>query len=320
MKKRNIAATVAVGLTTVAAVAGNIACNYAIKRPDPLKPKKPETREVYIKRAETRKINNQNFYDCSPEDLEIKSVDGLAMKAWFLPTENPSKRFVICVHGYHCNGPDEFSHMAPFYHNDMGYNYLLPDLTAHGRSEGKYIGFGSFDAKNILLWVDYLINRFGEDIEIILHGISMGAATVMNCNEMSPPDQVKLIIEDCGFGSASDVMNNTLKDMLGFEFKPLVYIGSLISKIKAGYFFGESNPLKNMNKAKNPILFIHGMEDTYVPFRYGQALYDACTVEKDYFWVPDTVHAFSYYNAKDEYENKVKAFIAKHMDKETVTA
>ncbi len=321
MKKKGTAAKVALGVTAVAAIAGNFACDYAIKRPDPLKEKDVEMREVYRKRAEIRKRNNQNFFDCNPEDLSLMGVNGCNMRAWFLPAKKTSKRFVICVHGYKCNGPDEFSHFAPFYHNDLGYNYLLPDLTGHGRSEGDYIGFGSFDAKNILLWVDYLINRFGEDIEIILHGISMGAATVMNCNELSPPDQVKIIIEDCGFTSASEIMDNTLKDMIGFSFKPAVYLGSVFSKLKAGYFFEESNPLKNMNKAKNPILFVHGMEDTFVPFEHGKRLYEACKVEKDCLWVPNTVHAFSYYNAKDEYEAKIKAFIAKYMDaKETVNA
>lgn len=318
MKKcAKIALGTALGLGVVAGVAGKIACDYAIKRPDETKPKAPPKSEVYKRRAELRKRNNQYLYDSNPEDLTLTSVDGLMMKAWFVPAE--SKRFVICVHGYRCNGPDEFSHMFPFYHDELGYNYLLPDLTGHGRSEGNYACFGATDSKNILLWVDYLINRFGEDIEIILHGISMGAATVMNCNEMSPPDQVKLVIEDCGFISAIDEMSNTLAGMIGFEFKPLVYLGSVFSKINAGYFFSESDPLKNMDKAKNPMLFIHGEEDKYVPFKYGKMLYDACPVEKDFLWVPDTVHAFSYYNAKDEYEQKVKDFIKKHMD-EKVTA
>ena len=322
MKKKNKALRIGLGVTAAALAAADYACDYAIKRPDPAKKKNPETRETYIKRDEIRRQNNQRLYDLDPEDLTIKSVTGLNMKAWFLPAEKPTNRFVICVHGYKCNGPDEFSHMMPFYNYDLGYNYLLPDLTGHGRSEGEYIGFGSFDAKNILLWVDYLINRFGEDIEIILHGISMGAATVMNCNEMSPPDQVKLVIEDCGFINAESVMNNTLKDLIGFKFMPIVKLGSVFSKLKAGYFFSESDPLKNMDKAKNPVLFIHGEEDTYVPFEYGKMLYDACPVPKDYLWVPNTVHAFSYYNAKDEYEEKVKEFIAKYMDKkeEAVTA
>ena len=56
-----------------------------------------------------------------------------------------AKRFVICVHGYKCNGPDEFSHMLPFYNERLGFNYLLPDHAAHGRSTGKFIGFGAYE-------------------------------------------------------------------------------------------------------------------------------------------------------------------------------
>ncbi len=313
MKKSTEIALGVLGGASVLAFAASKICDVAIKRPD--MSEEPE-QEIYIKRAELRRINNQTFYDYNPEDVAIRSNSGHKMRAWYLPAEKPTKRFVICVHGYKSNGPDEFSHMMPFYHEDMGYNILLPDLTAHGRSEGTYIGFGSFDAGNILLWVDYLLNRFGEDIEIILHGLSMGAATVMNCNEMSPPDQVKLIIEDCGFINAEDEINETLKSIIGFKCKPVVWLGSLASKIKAGYFFSDSNPLGNMNKAKNPVLFIHGEQDTYVPFRYGKMLYDACPVDKDYLWVPDTIHVFSYYNARDDYQAKIKDFVAKHLDNE----
>ncbi len=291
------------------------ACGYAINRP---KKQSPPTEEIYIKRAEIRKTNNQRLYDLNPEDLTIKSVHGLDMRAWFLPAEKETNKFVICVHGHKCNGPDEFSHMMPLYHYDLGFNYLLPDLTAHGRSEGKYIGFGSYDSDNILLWVNYLIDRFGKDIEIVLHGISMGAATVMLCNEKNPPEQVKLVIEDCGYTSAFEEMNDTLKGMIGFKFKPLVKMASLVCKIKAGYFFEDADPLGNMDKAKNPMLFIHGESDTYVPFEFGKKLYEACPVDKDYMWVPDTIHAFSYYNAKEQYDAKVKSFIAQHMGSEAV--
>ncbi|MCQ2471735.1 MAG: alpha/beta hydrolase [Clostridia bacterium] len=291
------------------------ACGYAINRP---KKQSPPTEEIYIKRAEIRRANNQRLYDLNPEDLTIKSVHGLDMRAWFLPAEKETNKFVICVHGHKCNGPDEFSHMMPLYHYDLGFNYLLPDLTAHGRSDGKYIGFGSYDSDNILLWVNYLIDRFGKDIEIVLHGISMGAATVMLCNEKNPPEQVKLVIEDCGYTSAFEEMNDTLKGMIGFKFKPLVKMASLVCKIKAGYFFEDADPLGNMDKAKNPMLFIHGESDTYVPFEFGKKLYEACPVDKDYMWVPDTIHAFSYYNAKEQYDAKVKSFIAQHMGSEAV--
>ena len=239
MSKKGTVAKVALGAAAVVAVAGNMACDLAIKRPDPLKEKEPETREVYIKRAQTRERNNRNFYNCEPEDLSLKAINGDNMRAWFLPAEKESKRFVICVHGYKCNGPDEFSHMAPFYHNDLGYNYLLPDLTGHGRSEGDYIGFGAPDAKNILLWVDYLINRFGEDIEIILHGISMGAATVMLVNNSSPREQVKVVIEDCGYTNALDVVTTKIKSLnINYTARAIAKAGNLYCRAFSKYCVG----------------------------------------------------------------------------------
>jgi fermentation-respiration switch protein FrsA (DUF1100 family) len=68
-----------------------------------------------------------------------------------------------------------------------------------------------------------------------------------------------------------------------------------------------------MTNAKNPVLFIHGEEDTLVPFEMCQRLYDACPVEKDIFTVPGATHAYSYYDAKEEYDAKVKAFIEKYI-------
>ncbi|MBQ8228505.1 MAG: alpha/beta hydrolase [Clostridia bacterium] len=281
------------------------------------KKQKPPENEWQQYKNEQKAKNNDYLMSKNPEDLTLKSCKGQTMKAWFVPGKN-DKRFVICVHGYGSTGPNEFSHMFPFYNEEMGYNYLIPDLTAHGRSKGYFIGFGSFDAKNILLWIDYLIERFGEDIEIILHGISMGAATVMNVNEMNPPDQVKIVIEDCGFTSAYDQVYHTAKNMLGFECKHLLASTNALCKIFAGYRLQESDPAGNMSKAKNPILFIHGEDDDFVPFEFGKRLYEACTtVEKDFYWAPDANHADSYYKAKDPYEEKVKSFIKKHLDKKT---
>jgi uncharacterized protein len=283
----------------------------AIVRP---KKKKPPQSEYKKSRELIRAKNNEYLYSLAPEDVSIRSSDGLTLKGWLLPSKTENRRFVICVHGYHCNGPDEFSHMVPFYHDELDYNYLLPDDRAHGRSEGKYIGFGALDHKDILQWVDYLIVRFGKDIEIILHGISMGAATVMLANSANPPDQVKIIIEDCGFTSACEEFVNNIKYRTKLNFTPLVLLMSLICKIKAGYYFKEADCLGKLKQAKNPILFIHGGADTFVPTHMGKRLYEACPVPKDLLIVEGAVHAYSYYDAPKEYQAKVKGFIGEHMD------
>ncbi len=264
-------------------------------------------------RYKIRQRNNQYLYDRNPEDLSLTDKFGNELKAWFVPSLG-SKRFVICVHGYKCNGPDECSHMFPFYNEQLGFNYLLPDHAAHGRSSGKHIGFGSYEADNLLLWVNYLVERFGEDIEIVLHGISMGAATVMLANESNPPKQVKLIVEDCGYTSAREIITNTIKDKIGFNCPPITSGIFLVCKLFFGYDMNKADCIGRMKDAKAPILFVHGCADTFVPFNMGERLYEACTaVEKDKLFVDGAVHAYSYYDAKAEYEEKMIEFFNKHL-------
>lgn len=277
--------------------------------------KKPAKDPKRMLREEIRKKNNEFFYSHNPEDLEILSADKLRLKAWFVPAEKPSKRFVICVHGHNCNGPDECSHLFPFYHSEMDCNYLLPDLRGHGRSDGNYIGFGALDHKDLKLWADYLVERFGEDIEIILHGISMGAATVMLVNNTSPIEQIKVIIEDCGFTNALEQVAEVMKDYkLNHSAQFFAKITNLYCRAISKYDLQkDADPLGTMANAKNPVLFIHGEEDALVPFPMCQKLYDACPTPKDIFTVPGAAHAYSYYDAKEEYDLKVKDFIEKHV-------
>ena len=291
----------------ILAVAGLVAFKIGII---PKREKKPETDPKKVQRNEWRKANNDYLYSLNPEDISMKSPDGLTLRAWYVPAEQPTNKFIICVHGYNCNGPDECSHILKFYRNVRGYNYFLPDLRGHGRSEGNRIGFGYLDSKDILNWIDYLIKRFGEDIEILLYGISMGAATVMTVNESNPPEQVKLVIEDCGFTNAYEEMVNTVKDKLGMNLPFLVSLGNIWCRLLAGYDLKkDADPLGKMKYAKKPVLFIHGDADTFVPTYMCHKLYDACPTAKDKLIVPGAVHAFSYYDAKEEYEKKVSEFI-----------
>ncbi|MBO5410632.1 MAG: alpha/beta hydrolase [Clostridia bacterium] len=283
--------------------------------------KKPPTDEKRIKRIEIRKKNNAYFYSHNPEDLAIKTPDGLTLRAWYSPAEKQTKRFVIAIHGHNCNGPDECAHLYPFYHNDLGYNFLLPDLRGHGRSDGNLIGFSGLDYKDIKLWMDYLVERFGEDIEIMLHGISMGAATSMMVNNTNPREQLRLIVEDCGFTNAFEEVAVTTSNMLGgIKVDRLVNLFNIYCRLIAKYDLKkDADPLGTMKNAKNPVLFVHGEEDTFVPFPMCQRLYDACPVEKDIFTVPGAIHAYSYYDARDEYNEKVRAFIEKYWDKNRVS-
>ncbi|MDR1805923.1 MAG: alpha/beta hydrolase [Clostridium sp.] len=274
------------------------------------------TKPEHIEREKIRAANNAAFMALGPEDVAIQSGDGLTLRGWLLPAERPSRRFALLAHGHHANGPNEFCHITPFYHNTLGYNILLPDHRGHGRSDGDWIGFAALDWQNVLLWVDWLTERYGQDIEVILHGISMGAATVLLANENDPPPQVKLIIEDCGFSSekaelraAGKMIFKSLEPL----FLPAYPIAHLLQELFAGFSIKQSDPLGGMARAKCPVLFIHGAEDSFVPTRFVYELYDACPTPKKLFVVPGAIHAFSYYVDPDGYNKAVTDFITEHL-------
>ena len=106
------------------------------------------------------------------EEVFIKSYDDLLLHATFVPSAFFSRKVLIAVHGYNSFGMFDMSSVVPFYRG-MGYNVIIVDDRAHGRSEGRFIGFGWLDRLDVLNWIRYATERFGENCEILLHGVSI---------------------------------------------------------------------------------------------------------------------------------------------------
>ena len=243
------------------------------------------------------------------EDVFITSFDNLKLHGYILKTEN-SDKWAITVHGY-TNKAESMSAMAYKYHS-LGYNILMPDLRGHGKSEGSYVGMGWHDRLDILKWIDLIINE-NKDAKILLHGISMGAGTVMMVSGEELPENVKVIIEDCGYTSAKEQLAYNLKTMFKLPSFPILNFCSLITKIKDNYFISEASAIKQLQKAKVPILFIHGDKDKFVPFYMLDKLYNACSSKKDKLIIKDVGHAKSESLKSDLYWNKVEDFIKPYM-------
>lgn len=297
MKKKFLLTMTGVGIVTVG-LAGYMAIEYACKRQKPYTKRLKELPEEYMK------WYNQQTLD----DLEIMSDDGLKLKAKFL--KNNTDKLLIAVHGYHSNNVFEYAYYLKFYY-EMGFSILLPDNRAHGDSEGTWIGFGWLDRLDIIKWMNTMIEK-NPDAKIVLHGISMGSATVLNVSGEKIPENVKCIVSDCGFTNVYDQM----KHVANTDIKVLRYllpISNRISKYIIGYNFKEASPLNQVKKSYTPTLFIHGDADTYVPTKMGYQLYEACSADKELLIVPDAPHAESYFVNKDLCEDKIKQFIDKYV-------
>lgn len=240
-------------------------------------------------------------------NVYIKSFDGLRLYGALL--ENYSDKIVICVHGFTGSGKKDFASLAQAYYKN-GYNVLLVDNRAHGQSEGKYVGFGVLDRLDLRNWVKYVINRFGSNVQIFLHGISMGAATVLMASSIMPKN-VRGIIADCGFTSVYEIFENVLKRDYHLPKFPIIYLTNIMSKIRAGYGYKDVNTTAEIARSDIPILFIHGENDEFVPLWMTMKNYSHCKAYKELFIVRESEHAESHYIDKKGYERRILTFIEK---------
>ncbi|MHB8062881.1 MAG: alpha/beta hydrolase [Ruminiclostridium sp.] len=270
--------------------------------------------DAVAKFSENAKLENQTawFDKHTYEEVGIISEDGLKLKGYYLNAKIHTSKTVILAHGYSSQGTFMGSY-AELYNEKFGYNVLLPDDRGHGNSEGNYTGFGWVDRKDYLKWIDFVINKLGQDSQIILHGVSMGGSTVLMTSGEKLPEKVKAIISDCAYTSVKDELEYQLKEMYNLPSFPILSTTSILTKLRAGYFFGEASALEQVKKSKTPTLFIHGAADKFVPFYMVNQLYEACNSEKDLLVVPNAGHGAAYNTDSEGYKNKVSEFLGKYV-------
>ena len=187
----------------------------------------------------------------------------------------------------------------------------MPDLRSHGDSEGDYLGMGLVDRKDLLKWINLLTEKDSE-AKIVLHGISMGGATVMMTSGEELPDNVVAVVEDCGYTSVWDVFSDEIESLFHVPTFPLLDTASLISELRAGYGFKEASALSQVSKAKVPIFFVHGSEDNFVHTDMVYSVYEACSTEKELYIAEGAEHGEAMYIDPDVYYEKIFAFLQKY--------
>lgn len=250
--------------------------------------------------------------EAARETWSLTSQDDLKLEAIYIPAETKTDKNAILAHGY-MGSAETMGRYAKMYH-DWGYNVLVPDARGHGQSEGDSIGFGWPERKDYLQWIDRILTENGKDSQITLFGISMGAATVMMTSGEKLPENVKAIVEDCGYTSAKDELGYQLKEMFNLPKFPLIYVTSGITKIRAGYFFGEASAVKQLKKNKTPMLFIHGKTDDFVPFYMLDEVYEATDAPKEKYVVENAKHGEAYKKDPETYRKRVSDFLANYIE------
>lgn len=289
-------------LIAVLLLIGNMMYNFALNGPKIRKRNEDRANRLPFELDESWLIMAR------PEEVTITSHDGLKLHAYLVPRDNAP--YAILCHGYTAYARAMSTVGEAFAKH--GYGVLLVDARAHGKSEGTAVGMGWLDRKDIAQWVEYLDERF-DNPQIALYGVSMGGAAVMMASGEPLPDNVKAVVEDCGYTSVWEVFEHNVEKVLHLKPFPFLTVANWITDFRAGYNMKTASALQQVHKSATPTLFLHGGKDAFVPTSMAGRLYAAEAGEKDIHIFENSEHAMSATDYGADYWNVVFAFLNKHI-------
>jgi dienelactone hydrolase len=193
------------------------------------------------------------------ESLWLVAEDGLRIAAWYVPPTGPAPApGLVLVHGITANRSD----LLGITHDlaARGYALLLPDLRAHGESEGKVSTLGLNEVRDLRAAVKELASRPEVDVERLgILGYSLGAATAIMATAQIP--EVKAVVADSGFASVEWLIRNQFQAF----FRLPTWLAPLMLRLgswQAGVDASLVAPVRHIASIHpRPVLLIHGDQD-----------------------------------------------------------
>lgn len=305
-----------VGLTEVI---GNYFVNYAIARSGAGGDRKISQESTIEVLGEDEKIieNNKKIAkensekwseEIQQKQVEVKANDNITLRGTEYLKQEETNKWAIILHGYRSNPSSVLTIGEHF--SEKGYNVLIPSMRACANSEGEYVGMGWLDKEDLKCWINLIIEE-NKNAEIILHGSSMGAATVLMASGDELPANVKNIIADSGYTSVWDIFASEAKARFNLPEFPVLNMFQIVANRKAKYDIKEASSLEQVKKSKTPILFIHGDKDDFVPEYMCEKLYDATNCKKEKLIIHGAGHTDGKYREPEKYYNTIFDWISR---------
>ena len=247
------------------------------------------------------------------EEIYIRSFDGTMLYGRYYHNADGAP-LQILFHGYKGSAIRDFCG-GLLLALQAGFNVIMVDQRAHGKSGGRTISFGIKERYDVLEWVKYANNRFSDTCPIILTGISMGASTVLMALGVDLPDNVVGVIADCPFSSPSDIIKTFCKDMgvISFVAYPFAYLGGLLF---GGFRLNATGATETVKNATIPIAIFHGESDSIVPCDMAKKIHNSYGGKDKFIYTFEGAdHGMSYMSDNKKYESAYNDFVALCIDK-----
>ena len=196
--------------------------------------------------------------DSSFETIILTTKDSIKLEGWYIKTKAAAKGTVVLFHGHVSKKSSVLNESEGF--RQLGYNTLLVDFRAHGNSGGNTCTIGYTETEDVKLAYDYIKNR-GEK-NIVLWGISMGAATITKAMSDYKMQPSKIILE-MPFASILQAAEGRIK-MMGLPAQPLATLITFWGGTEQGFWGFGMKPSEFAKNIKEPTLLQWGKNDPRV--------------------------------------------------------
>lgn len=227
-------------------------------------------------------------YGLPYEHFKLAVRGGAELDTFFVPAVGAARANLIVLHGVGSCKEKYLQYVAELVRD--GYNVLLWDQRAHGKSGGKFCTYGFLEKHDVATGLAWLNEKFPQ-LPTGIYGNSMGGAVAIQALAMLPELRFGLI--ESTFTDLPAVTQAYGRRLSGLPIPRWLTDLVLTSSARIADFPAFAiRPIDEAPRVTQPVLHIHGDADASIGIAHAHALYAAYGSEdKALFVVPDGDHA-----------------------------
>ncbi len=237
-----------------------------------------------------RKVRQETpaTYGLTFEHTRLATADGTALDAFYIPATVPARSNLIMLHGVGSCKEVYLGTTAEL--TALGYNVLLWDQRAHGKSEGQYLSYGYREKEDVSLAIDWLENK-NPGLPTGIYGNSMGGAIALQ--SLAHDGRLGFGLIESTFQDLQTTTYAYGRRMSGLPLPRWLtnYVLDQAGKI-ADFPPRSIQPLLSARAITQPVLLIHGDTDRNIGIENAHALFAAlASADKELYTVQNGDHA-----------------------------
>ena len=238
--------------------------------------------------------------------VSFESTDGVPLAAWWVsPTEDGPLRAAVLVHGWEGNKSDLHIVETAQVYARAGYGVLMLDLRGNGGSGEERRTLGYKETRDVHGALAWLAEESFEPGEVVLHGWSMGGATVVRA---AVGTGVAAVVEEAGYADLPLILRKQIPEASGLPrlFNPGIF---LMTKLFLGFDPWAVQPSEDAARLREegvPLFVIHSTDDEVVPFEHAE-LFERAYPEAALWKVEGLGHVEAYTHR--EYPERLLSFL-----------